>query len=250
MFKDNVKLKVRRQDEPGDKIYWDEFILNWDGDNTVADLLRMIAKDPFTADGESTSPVVWEDGCGSGHCGSCAMLINGKPLLACRAKVEDFPPAPIILEPLVKFPVVRDLWVDRSIIFESLKQLESWMKLDKYADTGPGAHITPDAADRAREFARCIHCGICIEACPSVSSISEYTGPAAIASSAAYLELNPSGHQSERMQYALMQPGGSAGCGKSLNCARLCPQGIPLTSAIAMVNQRINETAWNRLRGK
>lgn len=250
MFRDNVKLKVRRQDEPGELVYWEDFDLRWNGDDTVADLLRMITKDPFTAAGEPTSPVVWEDGCNSGHCGSCAMLINGKPLLACRAKVADFPPAPIILEPLMKFPVVRDLWVDRSIIFESLMQLESWIALGTYAVTEPGAHITPDAADRAREFARCIHCGICIEGCPSVSSISEYTGPAAIASVAAYLELNPSGPESGRLQYALMHPNGVAGCGKSLTCAQLCPRGIPLTSAIAMVNQRINETAWNRLRGK
>jgi len=250
MFEQKVKLRVRRQDGPGERSYWEDFILDWRDDDTVADLLHAVAENPVTESGGETNPIVWEDGCGSGDCGSCAMLINGKPLLACRAKVADFPPAPIMLEPLSKFPLVRDLWVDRSVIDESLKQLEVWIETDSYQPAESGPTVSPEAAKNAQEFARCIHCGICIEACPSVSSISEYRGPLAISASAAYLELQPSGLQNDRLQQSLMQPGGVADCGNAGNCVHLCPRGIPLTTAIAMANRRVNATAWKRLRGK
>ena len=245
-----IELKVRRQDGPGGRAYWEDFLLEWHGDGTVADLLKLISADPKLANGRATSPVIWENGCGDGECGSCAMLINGKPLLACRADLSDFPPAPIILEPLMKFPVIRDLWVDRSAVFESLKRAEVWIEADGCNDIPPCPEVPPDAARRAYEFGRCIHCGICLEVCPGFNATSHYVGAASIASSAAYQELQPDSDNTKRLQRALMQPGGITGCGSAMNCVKLCPQEIPLTSAIAMVNQRINATAWKRLRGK
>jgi succinate dehydrogenase / fumarate reductase iron-sulfur subunit len=245
-----VKLRVRRKDGPDGRAYWEEFVLGWEGEDTVVELLHSIADDPRNASGEMTSPVVWEDGCGNGTCGSCSMLINGKPLLACRAKVKDFPPAPIMLEPLLKFPVIRDLWVDRSALFESLKAVEAWAEPDSYHKAGPAANVPPDAAGRARDYARCIHCGICLEACPGYNSISEYVGPAAIAHSAAYQELALFGLDCDRLHWRLMLPGGVADCGKALNCVKLCPQGIPLTAAIAITGRRINAAAWKALVGR
>jgi succinate dehydrogenase / fumarate reductase iron-sulfur subunit len=169
--------------------------------------------------------------------------------LACRAKIRDFPPAPIVLEPLLKFPLIRDLWVDRSEVFESLKRVEAWIEVDSYADPGFYANIPREAADMAREYAKCIHCGICLEGCPSYNSISEYVGPAAIVSSAVYQELAPFGPQTDRLQRLLMFVGGVVDCGKALNCVKLCPQGIPLTTAIAITSRRVNAKAWRSLMG-
>jgi succinate dehydrogenase / fumarate reductase iron-sulfur subunit len=239
-----IDLKVRRQDGPNRRPYWEGFLLERHREETVADLLRLIEVNPTTAKGRRTSTVVWEHGCGDGNCGSCAMLINGKPLLACRAMLDDFPPSPIILEPLTKFPVIRDLWVDRTAVFEALKRVESWLEVDSYQDSAPGRKVPPDAAGRACEFARCIHCGICLEVCPSFNRVSRYVGAAAIASSAAYQELQPEADNTRLLQRVMMQPGGVTGCGSAMNCVKLCPQGIPLTNAIAITNRRVNTRAW------
>jgi succinate dehydrogenase / fumarate reductase iron-sulfur subunit len=235
-----IDLRIRRQDEPGGKGFWEDFHIESEAGGTVADLLRFIEANPKTVSGRLTSPVVWESGCGDGRCGSCAMIINGKPLLACRARLADFPPAPIILEPLSKFPVVRDLWVDRSAVFDSLKRAEVWLESsEKFSPV-------PNYSD----YARCIHCGICLEACPNFNSVSQFIGPAAIALSASYQEQMPDSPDTRRLQVALMKPGGITGCGSAMNCVKLCPMEIPLTTAIAVTNRRVNKAAWKILKGK
>jgi len=253
-----IDLRVRRQDGPLNKERWEDFLVERRDACTVADILKAVERTPRLADGRETSPIVWENGCGEGRCGSCAMLINGHPLLACRAKLDDFPPAPIILEPLSKFPVVRDLWVDRSALFEALDAVGVWVEPDGAQDAVSAyvatadittADVGPGAARRAYEYGRCIHCGICMEVCPSYNGLASYVGPAAVAASAAYQELCPSGADARRMQRALMEPGGITGCGAAMNCVKLCPQGIPLTSAIAATNRRVNAAAWGMLRG-
>jgi succinate dehydrogenase / fumarate reductase iron-sulfur subunit len=136
------------------------------------------------------------------------------------------------------------------VIGESLKHLEAWIETDSYDANGHDPEITQEAAAKAREYSRCIHCGICIEVCPSVSGISEYKGPIAIAACAAYLEMNLPEADSIRLQQVLMQPGGAVDCGNAFNCVQLCPQKIPLTSAIAVTNRRINATVWKSLRDR
>jgi len=249
-----IDLRVRRQDGAHKRERWEDFLIERRDACTVADILKAVERAPRLADGQGTSPVAWESGCGEGRCGSCAMLINGKPLLACRAKLDDFPPAPIILEPLTKFPIVRDLWVDRGAVFEALKAAGVWVEPDCAQDEARAdmatADVGPDAARRAYEYGRCIRCGICMEVCPSYSGVAVYVGPAAVAASAAYQELCPARADAQRMQRALMEPGGITGCGAAMNCVKLCPREIPITNAIAITNRRVNAAAWKILRGK
>src|SRR2546425_4734875 len=75
-------------------------------------------------------------------CGSCAMLINGKARMACSALVDSLA-QPIRLEPLTKFPVVRDLAVDRSVMFESLKRVKAWVPIDGTYNLGEGPRMSP-----------------------------------------------------------------------------------------------------------
>ena len=99
--------------------------------------LRDIAESPSTRDGKDTTPISYDSNCLEEICGSCAMLINGKARMACSALVDHLE-QPIRIEPMTKFPVVRDLAVDRTFMFESLKRVKAWIPIDGTYDMGEG----------------------------------------------------------------------------------------------------------------
>ena len=109
-----------------DKQYWEEFELELKPYINVISALMDIQQNPVNRKGERVAPVAWEQGCLEEVCGSCSMLINGKPRQACTAIVEPILSKTqrdtITLAPFTKFPLVRDLVVDRSSMFENLKQ--------------------------------------------------------------------------------------------------------------------------------
>lgn len=112
--------------------------------------LRDTAENPVDRLGKETTPVAYDSNCLEKICGSCAMRINGKAALACSALVDKLE-HPIRLEPLSRFPVVRDLMVDRSVLFENLKLVKAWVPLDGTYDLGPGSELI------RRYKKRCIH---------------------------------------------------------------------------------------------
>src|ERR1700730_16019248 len=111
---------------PGSQ-YWEEFELPYDPHANVISSLMDIQKNPVNRQGQKVEPVVWEQGCLEEVCGSCSMLINGKPRQACTALIEPIinktKSDVITLAPSSKFPLVRDLIVDRSIMFDNLKKV-------------------------------------------------------------------------------------------------------------------------------
>src|SRR5260370_35141326 len=94
-----------------------------------------------TRDGKQTTPITYDTNCPEELCGSCAMLINGRARLACSALLDHLD-HPIKLEPFSKFPVVRDLTVDRSVLFENLKKVKAWVPVDGPYDLGSGPRMT------------------------------------------------------------------------------------------------------------
>src|SRR5258708_2846010 len=119
-----VRLRVQRQDRPtvhpNANQRWEEFEVEWRPGMNVIGCLMAVQRNPITADGKPTNAVVWESNCLEEVCGACTMLINGKVRQACSALVDKLA-QPITLEPLTSFPVVRDLIVDRSRVFEAFK---------------------------------------------------------------------------------------------------------------------------------
>src|ERR1700678_2993649 len=111
-----IALKVKREDSPGQPGYWHEFAVPWHPRMNVISALMEIQKNPVTTSGQKVTPVVWECVCLEEVCGSCTMRINGRVRQSCSALVDAIGKgdAPIVLEPMSKFPVVRDLVVDRS----------------------------------------------------------------------------------------------------------------------------------------
>ncbi|HEY2747034.1 MAG TPA: succinate dehydrogenase iron-sulfur subunit [Polyangia bacterium] len=227
-----VKLKVKRQDEPGAAPRWEEFEVPWEERLNVHAALMAVQRRPVTVDGRKTTPVVWDANCLEEVCGSCTMLINGRVMQACAALVDHLE-QPIELRPMTKYPLIRDLAVDRSRIFEDFKKVHAWIDIDGTHDLGPGPRAAPELADLRYALSRCMACGCCMEACPNYGPQSPFIGAAPI-SQVRLMNLHPSGamHADERLG-ALMEPGGVEGCGNAQNCVQVCPKEIPLTTSIA-----------------
>jgi succinate dehydrogenase / fumarate reductase iron-sulfur subunit len=235
--KKKVIVRVKRQANPQARPRWEEFELVWRPHMNVIICLRDIAERPVTRDGKQTTPVTYESNCLEEVCGSCAMLVNAKARMACSALVDQLV-QPIRLEPMRKFPVVRDLAVDRSIMFENLKRMKAWVPIDGTYDLGEGPRMAPDHQQKAYPLSRCISCGACLEVCPQVNQNNAFIG-AAIISQVRLFNMHPTGamHARERLE-AVMGPGGVADCANAQNCVKICPKEIPLTESIAEVNRQ------------
>ena len=143
-----------------------------------------IRKNPVTKEGKQTTPPVWDMNCLEQVCGICTMVINGRVRQSCSALIDDLLIASggntITLEPMSKFPNVRDLVVDRSQMFDHLKQVHAWIELDGTHDLGPGPRMSQEDVQERYAYSRCMTCGCCLEACPQYHD-DNYIGPQAIA---------------------------------------------------------------------
>jgi succinate dehydrogenase / fumarate reductase iron-sulfur subunit len=226
--------------------YWEEFELDSHPQANVISSLMEIQKNPVNRWGKITTPVAWEQGCLEEVCGSCSMLINGKPRQACTALIEPYlaDSRTITLAPFTKFPLIRDLYVDRTKMFEALKKVKAWIPVDSLNDTGQfGPVMTPAVQEALYTLSTCMTCGCCSESCPQVNPNSEYMGPAAM-SQVRLFNGNPTGKlQKEERLEAVLADDGIAGCGNAQNCVKVCPKNIPLTESLALIGREASKQA-------
>lgn len=242
MAEKTVRLRIRRQANPEAKSYWEEFELPWKRGMNVISAMMEIAANPITRAGKPTTPITYDSNCLEEVCGSCAMLINGRARMACSALVDKLE-QPIRLEPFSKFPVVRDLAVDRNVIFENLKAVKAWIPVDGTYDLGAGPRVSAREQEEAYPISRCISCCCCMEACPQFNDKTGFVGAATIAQVKLF-NTHPTGRmQKHERLAALMGDGGIQECGYAQNCVEVCPKDIPLTRAIADVGGDVMKQA-------
>jgi succinate dehydrogenase / fumarate reductase iron-sulfur subunit len=242
MANKDIIIRIKRQAEPESKPYWEEFAIPYRPNMNIISVLMEIAAAPVTREGKATTPITYDSNCLEEVCGSCAMLINGKAQMACSALIDQLP-QPITLEPFTKFPVIRDLAVDRSVLFENLKLVKAWVPVDGTYDLGDGPRMTPEEQEGAYPLSRCISCCCCMEACPQFTQGTGFVGAATI-SQVRLFNTHPTGKALKRERLnALMGDGGIQECGYAQNCVEVCPKDIPLTKSISEVGREVMKQA-------
>ncbi len=252
------EVRVLRQDRPGESSYWERHRVAYERDMNVISVLQKIAAQATTIDDRHVAPVAWDCNCLEEVCGSCTMVVNGRTQMACTALVDRLladNPDEIELRPMTRFPVVRDLMVDRSRLFEGLKKVKAWVPVDGYYNAGPGPRQSQEQQQTIYPITECISCGCCLEACPQYSKLEAFRRDdeseeqfeerkrrsydrafmgAAIIAQAMRFNYDPTGslNKSERLD-ALMSEGGIQMCGNAQNCVAVCPKEIPLTREIS-----------------
>ena len=245
MMEGKFVLKIYRGEK--EKQFFEEFELDRKPLYNIISALMDIQKNPYNKKGEKVEPVAWEMGCLEEVCGSCSMLINGKPRQACSTLIEDLltesHSTTITLAPLSKFPLVRDLYVERDVMFENLTKVKAWVATEGSPTNEFGPKISPEKQKKMYELSTCMTCGCCSEACPQVNPKTKFMGPAPI-SQVRLFNAHPTGATQKKARlHALMQEGGIADCGNSQNCVQVCPKNIPLVESIAVEGRETTQQA-------
>lgn len=214
---------------------------------TVLDVVSEIQR-------EQDPTLAYRFACRVGMCGSCAMVVNGRPRWTCRtrvAEVLDGAPAdgPLVLEPLKNLPVVKDLAVDMEPFFEK------WRRAHGYFEPGENppqdfAVVPPDSPTRreADQGIECINCGVCYSACDVVAWNGDYLGPAAL--NRAWTLANDARDQGQEARLAAVSGDvGCHSCHSHMSCTEFCPKGLAPTFAIAGLKRATAAQAGGPLSG-
>jgi succinate dehydrogenase / fumarate reductase iron-sulfur subunit len=249
-----MKFKVLRYDpESGEQCY-DTFDVTSEPGMTVLDAL-------FAVQSEQDDSLAFRYACRGAICGSCAMLINKVPRLACRTQVarlldgsdrvelkpypaieggEKWDPAEeILVEPLPHLRVLKDLVVDMDKFFEFYRAVEPVLR--------PAGEVPEreyrmgqDTVKELEKYTNCILCGSCVGSCPVNSRVAEYLGPAALAKLYRFhIDTREAGDDSRLLQAD--NPSGWWACEFHANCKRVCPKGVPPNIAIGGARRRLAE---------
>jgi len=257
-----INVRVLRQDGPGQPSYWELHQLDYEENMNVISVLQRIAAQATNVEGQDVSPVAWDCGCLEEVCGACTMVINGRVRQSCSALVDrllEEDGTEIELRPMSKFPVLRDLMVDRSRLFNGLERVQAWVPVDSYDDMGAGPKQSREEQEQRYTLSECMSCGCCLEACPQYLKIELHRRPgetdeqfderkrdsynkafmgAAAISQVVLFNSHPTGKNMARERLAALKgPGGIQACGNAQNCVAVCPKEIPLTTSIGLAGR-------------
>lgn len=222
-------VKIKRQNSPKTPFYWQSFIYDGPTHVTVSAILDALnyTDDLFDIEGNKASRIRWECSCMQAVCGGCAMIVNGKPSLACETYVDNVKGKELVIEPLSKFPVIADLMVDRSIIYENLTKAKAYLENIAKSDK--------KNYNQQYTVAKCLKCGLCLEVCPNYHPGGEFYG--AILANESYLIDSQSVDKKPQIIKEYKKHFG-AECSKALSCQKVCPVGIETITSIMKMNRR------------
>lgn len=228
----DIKVTVLRQKEKDSEAYFQSFNYNGNLHIPVTTLLESLNSSETLVDSEGNKcePIRWECSCEQGLCGSCAMVINGMPALACQVFCDNIINinSEIKIEPLSKFPVIQDLIVDRSEMFNVMKEMKLWLEKP--------AKINVKEVPFQYEVSQCLMCGLCLEACPNYTKGDLFAGAPAAAAAVKMAEQEQD-NEHEKLIRENYKKRIFNGCSKALACQKVCPMEIPTQIVMSKMNK-------------
>ena len=229
-----IKLRIFRFDPRVDQgPRHDEYTVEAEPGERILDCLNRIK---WELDGSLS----FRMSCAHGVCGSCALRINGRCTLACQSLVKDYAGAPVLIEPLPGFKVLRDLIVDLETFFERVESVRPYL-ISGSDPPDKERRQSPEDRKKIDEVIRCILCACCVGACPIMDEKPDYLGPAPLVQ--AFRRIFDSRDDETRMRLELMdRPEAVWACENRFECTRVCPKEIPVTKAINRIKREIKKS--------
>ena len=233
----NLTLKIHRFDPDTGRAWIQAYQLEAGRILRFVDLFRKLndTQDPTLA---------WSSSCEHGQCGTCSVIINGKPLLACELLVEnavhEFKTTAFEIKPLNIAPVVRDLVMDTTKAYERVDRIKPYIIQPIVFQSGGNVYsISPQELERYVNATRCINCFCCSEAC--ISSHHKFLGPNAMLTTIVRV-MDPREQEKQERLKILYGERGVYRCHSSRACSFVCPKEIDVAHFIALAKEgRITE---------
>ena len=230
--KTDITLQIQRYDPDHNRQWVQRYDLQAGPIQRFVDLFRKI-------NDEQDSTLAWNSSCEHGQCGTCAVIINGVPLLACELLVENavtrFKTTTFTIKPLNIALVVRDLVIDIERAYQRVEKVKPY--LIKPAEPSSGAEvgqITPEELGYYVNATRCINCFCCASAC--ISNRANFLGPNAMLATIVRL-MDPREEEKQSRFKMIYSAQGVARCHSSMACSFVCPKQIDVGHFIALAKQ-------------
>jgi fumarate reductase iron-sulfur subunit len=218
---DVLRYRPEQEAEPA----WQRYRLPFSDDLSVLQALLQIKDDL-----DGTLSLRWS--CRMAICGSCGMMINGKPALACQTFVRDLLPGPVRVEALAHFPIERDLVVSVEPFVAKLEGIKPYLIPGQPRTLEQGEYLqTPRQFEHYEQFASCINCMLCYAACPQYGLDPNFTGPGVLALLQRYNADSRDAGRGERMA-VLNADEGVWGCTAVGYCSEVCPKQVDPANAV------------------
>jgi len=225
-----IRLRVFRfQPEKDQRPRFDVYTIETDPNERILDLLEYVR-------GDVDGSLSFRRSCAHGVCGSDAMRINGRNLLACKVLVKDLGTNEITVEPLLGLRVIKDLIVDMDPFFDHFKSVLPYFINDEVPEDGKEFRQSPAQRERFDDTTKCILCAACTTSCPSFWSHEQYVGPAAIVNAHRFI-FDSRDTAAEKRLEVMNEHFGVWRCRTAFNCTEACPREIKVTQAIADVKR-------------
>jgi fumarate reductase iron-sulfur subunit len=221
-----VEVQVLRfRPEQDAEPVWCSYMVPFNEDMSVLQALQHI-KD------EVDGSLSFRWSCRMAICGSCGMMVNGKPHLSCQTFVRDFLPGPLKIEALSHFPIERDLMVDVKKFVAKLESVKPWLIPREERAIAQGEYLqTPEQMAQYEQFSGCINCMLCYAACPQFGLDNEFLGPGVLALLHRYDADSRDGGKAERMPMLSAQEGVWS-CTAVGYCSQVCPKEVDPANAV------------------